>query len=86
MFSSGKSGSKAFVAKRFLPRGGKEKDGVTVTEMNSTYFWAPLVEIDFSVGVVVPVYHVKDQLSSLKIPTGKFNNITSIIVVAQIIC
>ena len=69
---SGNSGSKTFVAKRFLPRGGKEKDGVTVMEMNSTYFWSPLAEIDFCVGVVVPVSHATDQLSSLQIPAGKF--------------
>ena len=69
---SGKSGSKTFVAKRFLPRGEKEKDGVTVIEMNCTYFWAPLAEIDFSVGVVVPVSHAKDQLNSLSIPPGTF--------------
>lgn len=69
---SGKSGSKTFVAKRFLPRGEKEKDGVTVIEMNCTYFWAPLAEIDFSVGVVVPVSHAKDQLNSLTIPPGRF--------------
>lgn len=70
---SGKSGSKTFVAKRFLPRGEKEQDGVTVIEMNCTYFWAPLAEIDFSVGVVVPVSHAKDQLNSLNIPAGKFH-------------
>ena len=69
---SGKSGSKTFVAKRFLPRGEKEKDGVMVLEINCTYFWAPLAEIDFSVGVVVPVSHAKDQLNSLSIPPGKF--------------
>lgn len=69
---SGKSGSKTFVAKRFLPRGEKEKDGVTVIELNCTYFWAPLAEIDFSVGVVVPVSHAKDQLNSLSIPPGTF--------------
>ena len=69
---SGKSGFKTFVAKRFLPRGKKEKDGVTVIEMNCTYFWAPLAEIDFSVGVVVPVSHAKDQLNSLSIPPGRF--------------
>ena len=68
------SGSKTFVAKRFLPRGGKEKEGVTVKEVNSTYFWNPLVNIDFSVGVVVPVSHADDQLKSLEIPAGKFWN------------
>ncbi|XP_078343118.1 VWFA and cache domain-containing protein 1-like [Oculina patagonica] len=68
--TKGQSGSKTFVAKRFLPRGGKEKEGVTVKEVNSTYFWRPLVKIDFSVGVVVPVSHVDDQLNSLKIPDG----------------
>ena len=48
----------------------KEKEGVTVKEVNSTYFWTPLVEIDFSVGVVVPVSQAEDQLTSLKIPAG----------------
>ena len=66
-FPSGKSGSKTFVAKRFLPRGVKEKEGVTVKEVNSRYFWTPLVEIDFSVGVVVPVSHAEDQLTSSQI-------------------
>ncbi|KAJ7384571.1 hypothetical protein OS493_021202 [Desmophyllum pertusum] len=68
---NGNSGSKTFIAKRFLPRGGKEKEGVTVTEMNSTYFWTPLErDIDFSLGVVVPVSHAKDQLNPLQIPDG----------------
>ena len=71
-FPSGKSGSKTFVAKRLLPRGVKEKEGVTVKEVNSRYFWTPLVEIDFSVGVVVPVSHAEDQLTSLKFPAGQF--------------
>ena len=74
----GKSGSKTFVAKRFLPRGGKEKEGVTTKEVNSTYFWTPLVKLDFSVGVVVPVAHADDQLSPLQIPVGKFCKITLI--------
>ena len=74
--SSGNSGSKTFIAKRFLPRGGKEKEGVTVTEMNSTYFWTPLEDIDFSLGVVVPVSHAKDQLNPLQIPDGKLIKIT----------
>jgi len=69
-FPSGQSGSKTFAAKRYLPRGGTEKEGVTVKEVNSTYFWTPLVGIDFSVGVVVPVSHAEEQLTSLKIPAG----------------
>ncbi|KAL9960898.1 hypothetical protein ACROYT_G034406 [Oculina patagonica] len=72
--TKGQTGSKTFVAKRFLPRGGKEKEGVTMKEVNSTYSWRPLVNLDFSVGVVVPVSHVHDQLTSLPIPSGyKFN-------------
>jgi len=67
---SGKSGSKTFAAKRYLPRGATEKEGVTVKEVNSTYFWTPLVGIDFSVGVVVPFSRAEEQLTSLKIPAG----------------
>lgn len=80
-FPRGKSDSKTFVAKRFLPRGAKEKEGVTVKEVNSRYSWNPLVEIEFSVGVVVPVSHAEDQLTLLKVPAGKFFffEITSII-------
>lgn len=66
-----KFGSKTFVAKRFLPRGGTEIQGVTETEVNCTYFWTPLMEVDFTVGVVVPVSHSKDQLKPLQMPNGK---------------
>lgn len=70
VFSRGKPGSKTFVAKRFLPKGAKEKEGVTVKEVNTGYFWTPLAGIDFSVGVAVPVSHGEDQLISLTIPAG----------------
>lgn len=66
------TGSKTFVAKRFLPRGGTEKEGVTATEVNATYFWTPIQGIEFSLGVVVPVSHAKDELSSPPISSGKF--------------
>lgn len=65
-------GSKTYVAKRFLPRGGTEKEGVTMKEVNTTYFWTPIEDIDFSLGVVVPVSHSKDELSSPSISSGKF--------------
>lgn len=66
------------MAKRFLPRGGKEKEGVTTKEVNSTYFWTPLVKLNFSVGVVVPVSHFHDQLSPQQIPVGEFFKVTLI--------
>lgn len=65
-------GSKTYVAKRFLPRGGTEKEGVTMKEVNTTYFWTPIEDIDFSLGVVVPVSHSKDELSSPSISSSKF--------------
>ena len=68
---SGQTGSKTFVSKRFLPRGGKEKEGVRVRTVNSTYFWTHLEGTDFSLGVVVPVSHAKDVLNTMQIPQGK---------------
>ena len=41
-------------------------------EVNTTYFWTPIEDIDFSLGVVVPVSHSKDELSSPSISSGKF--------------
>jgi len=64
----GKSGSKTFVAKRFLPRGGKQKEGVTVKAVSSTYFWTQLEDTDFSLGVVVPVARQKEELDALQPP------------------
>ena len=71
-YFSGKSGSKTFVAKRFLPRGGKQKEGVTVKAVNSTYFWTQLEHTDFSLGVVVPVARQIQELYTLH-PGGKTN-------------
>ncbi|XP_022802239.1 VWFA and cache domain-containing protein 1-like [Stylophora pistillata] len=64
------AGYKTFVAKRFLPRGGTEKEGVTMQEVNATYFWTPIEDIDFSLGVVVPVSHSKDELTSPSLSNG----------------
>ena len=71
-YFSGKSGSKTFVARRFLPRGGKQKEGVTVKAVNSTYFWTQLKHTDFSLGAVVPVARQIQELYTLH-PGGKTN-------------
>ena len=74
---SKKTGSKTFVSKRFLPRGETEKDGVTVRNVNSTYYWTQLEGTEFSLGVVVPVSQAKDELNTLQIPKGNDPNKSS---------
>ena len=64
------SGFKTFVVKRFLARGGHEKEGVTAKSVNSSYYWTAVQETDFSVGVVIPVSFKNERLDSLQIPTG----------------
>ena len=41
-------------------------------EVNAAYFWTPNEDIDFSLGVVVPVSHSKDELISPSISNGEF--------------
>ncbi|XP_078384872.1 VWFA and cache domain-containing protein 1-like [Oculina patagonica] len=67
---SGRSGNKTFSSKRFLPRGGKVKEGVTVLEVPSTYHWMPVEETNFTVGIVVAVGDKDENLGSQAIPPG----------------
>ena len=67
---SGRSGSKTFVAKRFLPRGGDVREGVEERKVNSTYSWTQVEGTEFTLGVVVPVAYAKDRLKAATIPKG----------------
>ena len=67
---SGRSGSKTFVAKRFLPRGGDVREGVEERKVNSTYSWTQVEGTEFTLGVVVPVAYAKDKLKAATIPKG----------------
>ena len=67
---SGRSGSKTFVTKRFLPRGGNIQEGVRERNVNSTYCWIQLDGIEFTLGVVVPVGYGKERLKAMEIPKG----------------
>ena len=70
---SGRSGSKTFHAKRFLPRGGDVKEGVEAREVNSTYSWTQVDGTEFTLGtagVVVPVAYSKEKLKAVTIPEG----------------
>ena len=52
------------------PRGGKQKEGVTLKAVNSTHFWTQLEDTDFSLGVVVPDARQKEELDTLQPPRG----------------
>ena len=69
--TSGGSGQKNFSSKRFLPRGGKVKEGVTVVELPSTYYWMPVEETNLTVGIVVAVGDKDETVGSQSIPPGK---------------
>ena len=45
-------------------------------EVNATYFWTPIEDIDFSLGVVVPVSHSKDELTSPSLSNGEFSRLS----------
>ena len=71
MFCSGGSGSKTFNATRYLMRGGDMLEGVTVKQLQSTYYWSPVEGTEFSIAVVVPVGYQREVLRTLQIPKGK---------------
>ena len=48
-------------------------EGVTVKQLESTYFWSPVERTDFSIGVVIPVNYESEVLSTLQIPEGNQN-------------
>ncbi|KAL9960908.1 hypothetical protein ACROYT_G034416 [Oculina patagonica] len=65
---NGGSGQKNISSKRFLPRGDKVQEGVTVLEVPSTYHWMPVEETNFTVGIVVAVGDKDENLGSQSIP------------------
>ena len=67
----GDSGTKSFLATRYLPRGGRIVDGVTEAHIASNYYWYPVDGTEFSVGVVIPASLDDDVLRNLKSPEGK---------------
>ena len=48
-------------------------EGVTVKQLESIYFWSPVEDTEFSIGVVIPVSYEREVLSPLRIPEGKKN-------------
>ena len=76
-FDSGGSGMKSFTSKRFLARGGKIKDGVSVLDVPSTYFWRAVDKTKFTVGIVVADGDKDETLSTQSIPLGKYITILS---------
>lgn len=65
----GGSGQKSFKSKRYLAKGGQVSEGVTVLELQSTYFWTPVSRTNFTVGIVVADGEKERMLSSLSIPS-----------------
>ena len=76
-FDSGRSGMKSFTSKRFLARGGKIKEGVSVLDIPSTYFWRAVEKTKFTVGIVVADGDKDETLSTQSIPSGKYITILS---------
>ena len=74
---SGGSGMKSFTSKRFLARGGKIKDGVSVLDIPSTYLWRAVDKTKFTVGIVVADGDKDETLSTQSIPSGKYITILS---------
>ena len=48
-------------------------EGVTVKQLESTYFWSPVGTTEFSIGVVIPVSYEREALRTLPIPEGNRN-------------
>ena len=69
-FKSGGFGQKTFPSRRFLARGGQVEEGVTVEKFNSTYYWTPVEQTKFTVGIVVKVGDKVETLGSQTIPSG----------------
>ena len=69
-FFSGGSGETTFVSKRYLARGGEVSEGVTIVVLKSTYFWRPVEDTDFTVGIVVAIDDKSETLGQQSIPSG----------------
>ncbi|XP_068693104.1 VWFA and cache domain-containing protein 1-like [Montipora foliosa] len=67
---NGGSGQKNISSKRFLARGGQVNEGVTVVEIPSIYYWLPVEETNFTVGIVVAVGDKDETLGIQAIPSG----------------
>jgi len=65
----GGSGQTTFVSKRYLARGGKVYAGVTVVELNSTYYWRPVKKTNFTVAIVVAADDKSEILWKQSIPS-----------------
>ena len=76
-FDSGRSGNLSFISKRFLARGGQIKEGVSVLDVLSTYFWRAVDKTKFTVGIVVADGDKDETLSTQSIPSGKYITILS---------
>ena len=70
-FISGGSGQESISSKRFLARGGQVNEGVTVVEISSMYYWLPVEETNFTVGIVVALGDKEETLGVQAIPSGK---------------
>ena len=71
IFFRGESGQKSMSSKRFLARGGQVSEGVTVVEISSIYYWMPVEDTNFTVGIVVAVGDKEETLGIQPIPSGK---------------
>ncbi|KAL9960905.1 hypothetical protein ACROYT_G034413 [Oculina patagonica] len=70
----GGSGNVTFVSKRYVARGGEVSEGVTVVELESTYFWRPVKDTNFTVGVVVATNDKSETLAKQSVPSGMKRN------------
>ena len=69
-FLSGGCGQKTFPSMRFLARGGQVEEGVTVEKFNSAYYWKPVEDTNFTVGIVVKIGDKDETLGRQTIPPG----------------
>lgn len=58
-----------------MARGGEVSEGVTVVELESTYFWRPVEDTDFTVGVVVATNDKSETLGQQSVPSGMKRNV-----------
>ena len=70
-FLSGGFGQKSISSKRYLARGGQVNEGVTVVEVPSIYYWLPVEETNFTVGIVIATSDKDETLGIQAIPPGK---------------
>lgn len=69
-FHRGGLGNITFVSKRYVARGGEVSEGVTDIELESNYFWRPVEETNFTVGIVVAANDKSETLARQSVPSG----------------